>query len=192
MGNSGCLPFPRGQTASCGGVITMTSTMFTELEGRLYDVDDTEHDTGRVVTLRVVRNASGGAITIKQKPVSFNVGASKYWGGRIDGEAGATVGELCKPIDDYYNTRLTTIPNHDLFYVVDDGPCDVLPQATSEIAAGKGVMVTADGMSRLARDAMVHYGTACEAAVSTRTTTAQLIEVHGGLDSSTAGGVPLL
>lgn len=126
------LPFPRGKTA-CGGVLTADATIFKNLEGKVFEVPDTQHKYGSPVKLRVVRNASGSAITVtKGKLYKFATGAGET-GGQIAG-LNTTAGGVCKPIDDAYAASFS-IPANDLFYVVEAGRCDVLTCASTTGAA---------------------------------------------------------
>ncbi|MFZ5832397.1 MAG: hypothetical protein ACOY3P_20110 [Planctomycetota bacterium] len=140
------LPFPRGQTWSYFGKagVTVPDTDANQLMGQLFTVDDTIHDSGKDVTLRLVRNDSGAAITVARRCCGFAGVDAEEYGGAVDGYVGAA-GEVGKPIDDAYPVG-TVIPANDYFYVVDAGPCKVKTSAsTVNLAVHSAVTVDASG-----------------------------------------------
>jgi len=174
------LPFPRGQTYG-DGQLTLTDTTAKHLEGKRFRVPDTLHGTKGDVVLRVVKNDAGADLTISKRVLKWSTASEDDIGNRVDGWATASVHG--KPIDDYYLGRKTTIPDDDLFYVVDEGPCDVLISTTTSTAisaAGKPVQVAAAGCVGQCADNKISIGTALEAK-STAALTAVAIYVHAGI-----------
>ncbi len=136
------LPFPRGKTYG-DGVVTLDVTNYDtakHLEGTVHEVEDTVHGTGVKVFLRIVKNRSGSAITAARKFYRWYTG-SLAMGRRILGVANVD-GQLCKPLDDKYVVGVS-IPNGDLFYVLEEGPCSVTTEAASVSLVG-GDAVTTD------------------------------------------------
>ena len=173
------LPFPRGSTWSDGSGQTLSDTTASDLEGKLYVVPDTVHGTGRHVVLRCVKNDSSGDITAARKLYSFSVGALDV-GGRIDGIAGSA-GELCKPLDDAYTVGMT-IPDDDLFYVVDEGPCYVTSEAsTYNITAQDAVANDTSGLVNGAKAAAGEYPFGVADQSSTDESTSVVIWINAGL-----------
>ena len=121
----------------------MTATMASHLEGKIYEVEDTVHDTGTKVLLRCVRNDSGSAITVARQYCGFDNGALEF-GGSCDGYA-ASAGEICKPMDDAY-TAGVSIPSLDLFWLLEEGPCTVVNETSSvSLTAHESVATDAAG-----------------------------------------------
>lgn len=180
MDISRALPFPRGGVMS-DGIGTPGDGDFAHLAGRLYAVNDELHGGAEDVVLRVVRNDSASALTLSRRCVSFSSGAVTEWGSKIDGIAG-TGGEICKPLDDYYRGRRSTIPAYDLLYVVDEGRCDILTTADSSLAAGHvPVQMIGNGKIDCAKDKDIVIGTAMEKAANTAASTAVCVFVNAGL-----------
>ncbi len=117
------LPWPRGQTESDQGNVAVSTTRLKEYEGRLYKASDTEHGTGQDVTLRIVRNTSGGDITVANDFCQFELTTEGF--GRKVSRFGTdcTAGDPGCALDDAY--KLVTILENDLFYVIDKGPVKV-------------------------------------------------------------------
>ena len=148
------LPFPRGETykSNAGDNITMAADTGASLVGQTFEQPDLVHGTGRVLTLRIVRNESGGALTvatIANRFLSYRATTAYDVGSVVDGISG-TVSEGARPIDDFYaeKTNLVTIPVHDLFYVIDSGPAYCITAAASASLA-HGVPVTNDALGAL-------------------------------------------
>jgi len=135
------LPFPRGGTMSDWGQITGSDTMWHQLEGKIVKVVDTLHGTGQEMLLRIVKNDSGGALTVARKFMGFSVTDAGDFGRRSSGFAGA--GKVCKPLDDAYTVG-QVIPQYDLFYVVEEGPCYVKTEASAVALTGTGNVVASD------------------------------------------------
>lgn len=123
------LPFKRGETFNVDSVVTMGDTGFDHLEGQIFEVEDTEHDTGVKVLLMVVKNDTGSVITPANQLLRFNSATAKDFGRRIVGATNAA-GMVCVPIDDAYASS-PTIADDDLFYVVLRGWCNIMSGATS-------------------------------------------------------------
>lgn len=136
-----CLPFDRGQTWSDGGLVTMTAALGAAQKclGKIYEAPDTVHDTGKPVKLLVLQNETGGDITVARKFGEFRATTAKDFG-RIMGTFPCdTAGAVVVPLDDAYTVGFT-IPEHDLFYAVLEGPCSVLTGASiNSLAANIGV-----------------------------------------------------
>lgn len=177
---SRALPFPRGGVMS-DDVQTPVDGDFGHLVGRLFAVNDELHGGAEDVVLRVVQNNSGGALTVSRRCVSFSTGNVNEFSQKIDGIAG-TGGEICKPIDDYYYGRRTSIPANDLMYVVDEGRCDIMSTADCSLAAGfVAVQMIGNGKIDVAADKDYVVGTAMEPAANTDATTAVCVFVQAGL-----------
>ena len=181
------LPFPRGTWYS-DGVLTMTATLAQDMEGRVFEVPDTVHGTGQKVKLRVVRNATGSAITVARNFCEFSVGTSLDFGRKI-GAFGSSVskqGALAKPLDDAYTVG-ATIPANDLFYVCEAGPCGVLTESVVvSLAAGAAVVCDAAGRINGAAAAAGQYvvGTIDRSAVVLDEEV--IVHVNEGLDNEAA------
>ena len=141
------LPFPRGSTFSDkgGNGIALDANTYSHLEGQIFETEDTDHGPGTKVTQRVVKNDTSNDITVAKKFGEFSTGALDF-GRRIGTFPADTVGASVKPLDDAYVVG-TTIPEDDLFYVVEAGPCSVLAEATiTTAAAGKACCTDAAGL----------------------------------------------
>jgi hypothetical protein len=141
------LPFPRGSTFSDkgGNGIALDDNTYSHLEGQIFETEDTVHGTGTKVKLRVVKNDTGNDITVAKKFCKFSTDALDF-GRRIGKFPANAAGAIVKPLDDAY-VDSTTIPEDDLFYVVEAGPCEVLPEATiTTAAAGKACCTDKDGL----------------------------------------------
>ncbi len=185
------LPFPRGDTRSYRGLVTLSDTTFKDIEGRLFEVEDTVHGTGLPVILRCVKNDEGGDITIstaKKILREFATTSDTDWGRRMI--EGTNAHAVAKPIDDYYaeTSGLATIPEDDLYYVVEDGPCYAYSDADANpaIVAGQAVSMDADGACLISVAGAAVVGTATES--ETISNTKFLLMVKAGVqDSDTAG-----
>ena len=144
MSPDNALPFPRGGTMSDFGQVTPTDTMYSHIEGRIYRVPDTVHGTGEVVYLRAVKNDSGADITSARVFTGLSTPSDYDFGRRCSGVVGSA-GAVCKPMDDKYPVG-TVIPDDDIFWVVEAGPCGVLTEVTAvNLAAGGAVASDASG-----------------------------------------------
>lgn len=121
------LPFPRGGTFFGGGTPSTTDGS-DNLEGKEYWCEDLDysassgvkpHRSGHLVRLRVVRNASGGALLPKQR-VSFKATAGNYLIGQVDGKCNSTAQGATAVVDEFLPAA--GVAANDLFYVVVEGP----------------------------------------------------------------------
>jgi hypothetical protein len=139
------LPFPRGQTF-LDGAYTGDDNTASHLEGRIYEAVDTVHNTGQMVKLRVVKNDSAGTLTVARRCIRFATTSDTDWGRRAAGFC-TTAGEPGKPIDDAYTVG-KVLADDDLFYVVEEGFCD-LKAGTAVPTISAGVAFQVDGSGYL-------------------------------------------
>lgn len=138
------LPFPRGSTNSDAGLVDLDDSSFSDLEGKIFEVPDTVHDTGQPILLRAVKNDSGSDITVARTFMGFSTSSPNDFGRRVSGLAAA--GAICKPMDDAYAVGFV-IPDDDIFYVVERGPCDVNTVSSAcDLAAGVGAASASSGL----------------------------------------------
>lgn len=139
------LPFPRGTTFREGDTDETESTVESNFLGAEFQVLDTEHDTKRPVTLKLVKNASGSALAANLA-VTYRVGASA-----LAGDQGRVIGGYCDAIaeraagvvDDAYGSA--TIADDDLFYIVRRGPVDVtMGDIASSVTYGDQIVTDND------------------------------------------------
>jgi hypothetical protein len=179
------LPFPRGSTLNEDGLLTLAGTEFAKLEGTLYEVEDSVHNTGRTVLLRLVRNGNASAITVARKGVEFSVATAGDWGGVAAGICD-TAGAVGKPIDDAYAVG-KSIAAKDYFYVVEAGPCNILTEASSvNLAAGAAVAFDNTGAINGAAATEAEFIVGVLDAASTDTATAALVWVEPGIKPAAA------
>jgi hypothetical protein len=144
MARRTALPFPRGTFSDDGGLVTVGDDVHKEWEGKEFEVEDTVHGFAQPVTLRVVKNDSGGDITVARKCYKYSQGSQGDIGARIAGLAGD--GEVGHPIDDKYAVDQTW-PEDALGYVVVEGRCDVLTDTTAnDLAVGIAVQIANGGV----------------------------------------------
>jgi len=152
------LPFPRGSTYGNMGDKTMTAALAvaTGLAGRVFEVPDTVHGTGKTIKLRVVANETGADLTVGRKGLGFGPVTAAGFGQIVVTAPG--VGGIGKPIDDGY-VKGKTIPHHDLFYVLESGPCYILTTSNGAVALEGGWPVSFDDEGRLgtAKSAAGYY-----------------------------------
>ncbi len=174
------LPFPRGGTMSDFGQVTGSDTMWSHIEGRIYRVPDTVHNTGQEVLLRAVKNDSGGTLTVARKFMGFSLTSDYDFGRRCDGTAGA--GKVCKPMDDGYAVGLV-IPDDDIFWVIEKGPATVKTEASAvNLAAGGAVASDSSGFINGATCAQAtEYSAGTVNAATFATATDTVIQVEAGL-----------
>lgn len=138
---SACLPFPRGSTMNSappsGGLITLGDTGLQEFEGKVYEVPDTVHKTGKPVLLMIVKNDLGSDITVARKLMSFSTATALDFGRRIGAFPNVTAGGVCVPLDDAYTVG-GTIADDDLFYALIYGPCAIATGASIASLAAHG------------------------------------------------------
>jgi hypothetical protein len=166
----------------------MTDTYKSSLEGRIYEVPDTVHNTGRIIKLRVVKNDTGAAITAARNLCEFDGADSLDFGRRVT-SFGANVsgqGVVCKPLDDAYTAGFS-IPDNDLFYIVEEGYCSVVTETGAvSLPSGTAVAVNAAGGLDGARAAAGFYviGTTVEPVYLASTNV--VINVNAGLLNASA------
>jgi hypothetical protein len=140
------LYFPRGSTYSQGSdTMTLNSTRAQELEGTRCWAVDTVHGMGAPVELIVLRNRTGGDITVARKFLELKQDEAKSFGRQVDTFPADTAGAVALPLDDAY-TIGAIIPENDLFYAIVKGPCDVLTGSNANVlTAGGAIGTAADG-----------------------------------------------
>lgn len=176
------LPWARGDTFLAGET-TGDDTSGQSFEGRLFRVADTLHSGTKPVILRVVKNDSASRLSgVDRQCLSFRTDDPSDWGCRVDGIAG-TAGEICKPVDDYYkHVGVTGFAAYDLFYVVDEGLCNVMTTTEASMTAtpGQAVHMAGNGKIGVASAADTTIGSAT-IPLTTATSTACTIEVRAGV-----------
>jgi hypothetical protein len=175
------LPFPRGQSYGQGissTLVTIDATFGKSLVGNLYRIRD-EYAEGNYKILRVVKNASGSALTTTHRFVGFLTSASGYFGRFATTSVSA--GDPVKPIDDAYDVAYS-VPANDLFYVVEQGFCKVGKPVTggSFITAPAPVYTNSSGLA-VGTPSGANFVAGRAAITSLDATTEQLIEVEEGL-----------
>ncbi len=194
------LPFPRGTTfsqcskAGLNPLVTLADTTAKNLEGRKFQVPDTIHNTGEFIVLRVVKNHNGSALGTTRLIHKFSTASKDDWGHRIAGVADANGTLMGKPMDDayWYGTENTanhdvfsTIPDNDLFYVVEEGPCHVLCETTTKFSVGQAAAVSdTNGHAAAAAGNDDSFGTAGEIN-DTAAVTAALFYIKAGIQGET-------
>ena len=136
----GNLPFPRGSTWGDRGRagLTLSDTVPSTQEGMEYVVQDTVNGTLRPVTLIVLKNDTGSAITVAKKFLKFSSTSAKDLFRRCAGY-NDSAGGIVVAMDDKYTAGIT-IPDDDLFYAVIEGPVQLTTEASSvNLAAGDSV-----------------------------------------------------
>jgi meiotically up-regulated gene 157 (Mug157) protein len=103
-----------------------------------------------------VKNDTGSAITAANKFCEFSTTSARDFGGRVGTFPADTAGAVVKPLDDAYAAGYS-IPANDMFYVVEDGLCDVLAEATYNLTAGDPVATDAAGLVNGAQAAAGEY-----------------------------------
>ena len=176
------LPFPRGQAYSDAGAVTMTDTLANDLLGRIFKVKDTVHGTGEEVLLRAVKNDTDAAIVVANEDRAlqkFAVGALDF-GRKIAGDA-SVAGSICKPIDDAYPDNFS-IPDDDVFYVVERGPCYCTTGAADVgLTAGDAVSTHTDGKLRATPAAAGEYVVGTIDATTVAEDTQVVVHIREGL-----------
>jgi hypothetical protein len=147
-------PFLRGETFFSGTTIDisdLTNLGGLAYEGREYIVEDTLHQSGMHITLKVIRNMSATAVLAKQtlKPDTSNSDgtntfetAHRRCNGKSDTEA-----ELVHLSDEVMPSA--GAPQYDLFFTVVEGPTLVTsPIAGSAIAIKGAIVATTFGKAK--------------------------------------------
>ena len=169
-------PFDRGTTYFGGG--TVSATEGEHLCGKKFEFVDQTHKPGSVVTCMVVR--AKAAITVARVGVEFDTDAGEY--DHLVNAICDTAGAYGWPIDDKLVVG-STIPANDLFYLVVDGPCQMLTSATSsneaaDLVAGGPVTMNGSGKLDGSPSANNHVIGYCDA-TSTTTNTLVIVWVTG-------------
>jgi len=181
------LPFARGSTMTDNSAeITQDDSTYSDLEGRLYVVPDTENATGEPVVLRCVKNDTGGEITATHDFYRYSTGA-KDWGRRIAGVCNAA-GMVGKPMDDAFTVG-GTIEKFGLFYLVESGPCTLRPESSAvNLAAGDPVATDSSGRANGAAAAAGEAVLATIDQACTATDTEVLFHIRGDVHEPPASG----
>jgi len=140
------LPFERGKTFADGNSSVIGSGKNEQLLGKKYTVPDTQHGFGEDVVLRVVmwNDATAHTTTARSKGMALNGSGTTGTAGAKCTAVVAAKGGVGKPIDDAYAAGVV-IPQYDLFYVVEEGRCDVDTGTTGALTAGTAVAFASDG-----------------------------------------------
>lgn len=130
------LPFPRGSTLSDKKLLSTAADSNSKypgenLCGQTYIVPDTVHKLHPFVQLRAVRNHTT-ALTVARKLVELTTAAGES--GKYITALSNALGDKALPIDDAMTVGYV-IPYNDVFYVVDEGPCDILATSSQTSAA---------------------------------------------------------
>lgn len=144
------LPFPIGQTAGGGG--TVAATDFLQWEGKEYEVEINNPNSGDVVDpvisgtrkrVRAVRNLSGGTLA-KKLLAKMKVDGSAYEQMTQVSGLTASVADCGYPIDEFLTYD---VPANDLFYIVVNGLAKVTSDASGDtnISIGSYVVPGANG-----------------------------------------------
>lgn len=141
MAYSDNLPFERGTTFWEGDSdsISATDPSALALVGKRFTVPDTENNLGIPVTLQVVRNVTGSAITVA-KGTGYDYDTDYP---DMDADSTAADGGYGHVIDDAYPASYS-IPDDDLFYVVVEGPVAMLADSNG-VTKGEHVAFTGSG-----------------------------------------------
>jgi hypothetical protein len=187
---SKALPFPRGETYSQGRTALLDANFGSHLIGKLFYSADTEHSTNEGVVLRVVKleaavTIPGTAAAPLHKLYAFGTTAKDF--GRTLTGALAAAGVICKPLDDAY-AGAQVLPQYDLAYVIDEGPCNITTGATA-VSLAQHAAVSSDAVGCVAADATTsgQYVVGVIDEASTAESTEVLVHVVGGLTPSDAG-----
>lgn len=136
-------PFARGETYFNGSVIDISNLSDLgglSYEGREYEVEDSQHGSGSVVRLRVVRNMNATAVTGGQTLLHDSTAGK--WNCRVNGLSTA----LADPVLVADELQLSSgVPQYDLFYVVVDGPVKLNQPASVAAALTIGDRVVSKG-----------------------------------------------
>jgi hypothetical protein len=147
MSRDNSLPFPRGEYEATAGA-------FDHLLGREYQVEDIDwgstagqkpHRSGKMVTVRLVRNDSGGVLLPKRLAM-FSEAAGEY-GGVVDRYV-ATLAARGYPVDEFLPAA--GVPDGAYFYIVVKGPATVVtPDTTTafngDISIGEAIVAASTG-----------------------------------------------
>lgn len=191
MGFPRLLPFERGTTWQ-GDSITAADGDFGDVVGRRFATKDTENGTSHDVVLRVVQTDTQIDKADFRKGFKFANSSKGDFGSHIVGSTSGfpTTGQFGKPLDDAYSELSTAIVANSVIYVVDEGPCEVQTEASTDdlmTTLGTGVSIGASGLYEITTDQDVISGTLIQIAVSTTRQSTCVVYINGGLDPSPAG-----
>jgi hypothetical protein len=161
------LPFPRGKCSTDGIQLANPTGSSSRLTGisatPLFGVDsgttfsniyrpdfagfigncrDTKNGSNVIMKLRAVQNATGAAITVARKGIAFDITKGRF--AICASSLTPTAGHISRPIDDMYAVGYS-IPAGDWFWVVEEGPCEVLVTNGSTVNQGNEASVYSDG-----------------------------------------------
>lgn len=198
MNNGARLPFPRGLTASAGiqiagptgtlisqlptttGLVGEATAYRPDLAGLVVETTDTVLGTKRPMRLRCVQAAAD--ITVARKGIQFSSTAKLF--GAVTAStpipSSGTAGLAAAVIDPAYATG-KVIPKYDWFYVVEEGPAQVL--VGTQVTAGGSVMIDGNGKAAPATAGSAVIGTADQTVAADSNA---LVWITGGLVKSDA------
>ena len=157
------LPMSRGTTLYEG--MSPSDNDAKRLLGQVFDVADELHGTGHRVGLVLLQNHAGSAYTVPAtggvKGLKFQTTSIEDLGRKFNG-ACATQGMAGVPLDDYYSTRLATIPSNDVCFGVAYGPVKMLKTTTS-FTSGMALTIGVTGKLERSADGDKVWGHAATA-----------------------------
>jgi len=180
MHNS-CIPCARGYTLGDTGLtgLTLDATSYLGQCGVPFQVLDTVHGTGRLVTLMPVKNESGGALTVARRFLKFATSALNF--GRVSAGYNDAAGGIVVAMDDAYTVG-QSIAEHDVFLVVLAGPVYVNTGATGvSLAQGVAVSSDASGYVQAATSTAGQFVAGTLDAATTAEATAVVVHMAGNL-----------
>lgn len=166
------LPFARAATLF-GEVSSPSDEGAKRTLGQVYQAKDLLHGTGLPVILRAVQNDAAVAYTIPATGsvygMAFQSTDREDFGRKINGVLDAN-GGVAKALDDYYSMGRgpTTIPDHDVCYVVEEGPVSVFKTDTS-FTHGQAVAFNSNGKAMQAGTGNYIAGAASTAYTTSQT-----------------------
>ena len=166
------LPFARATTLF-ENVSSPSDEGAKRMLGKLYEVEDRLHGTGLPVILRAVQNDAAAAYTVpvtgSTQFMGFATTDIKKYGRKFSGVVAAQ-GAVGKALDDYYSAGRgpDTIPDHDVCFVVEEGPVSVL-STTTAYTMGQAVTIGSTGKAEQAATGNYIAGTAASSYPNTVT-----------------------
>jgi hypothetical protein len=166
------LPFALDKTWSDFGHVGMSLDSDTGkyLEGQIFEHLDDKHGTGRMSQYIVLKNRSGGALTVARKLLAFGTNALDLWR-RVSGY-NSVAGAIVVAMSDEYTVG-DEIPENDLFWGKIEGPCYLLKGAGT-IARGAALQSAADAKVEAAEAGNFIVGTLDAASDEAETVVAHL------------------
>lgn len=174
------LPWRRDTTYAAESADVLSSTLDTNLAGRVLQTWDDTYN--KPLKLRIVQYVGTTITTATQVGVSFSTDSGML-GTKVDAVANAA-GEPSKPID--WKLAGKQIAKYDYFYVIEEGPAQVLSSSTVGPATiNSPVTVAAGGqlahaLSTTASNHILGYLDNGVVLTTANTNTAVLIHVVGG------------